>query len=114
MSAKYDLNAAAKIYGFNTFEFMPLLHRIIIEVPPKPKSTIILMDETIQRETISEHIGKVCKVGDIAFENFGTNVKPTVGDWVFFVGHAGQIFYKGESMYRLMNDEDVLAVLSGE
>lgn len=116
MAKNYDLKEAADKIGAKNIDVEPILHRVVVQVPDKSEkvgsSQILYAPDSYQdKEHLGGHIGKIVSIGEIAFQDFQTNRIPQIGDLVFYKRYSGQEFWKGETMYRIMNDEDVLGVV---
>lgn len=94
-----------------------------IEIPEMTEGGIALPDEHIKAQQYLRYAGTVLAMGDLCysdpkFADSDGRIKPwcTVGDIVTFGRHAGQpviVKQDGEpNQYRLMNDDEIMAVIS--
>lgn len=92
-------------------------HHILIcpdEVAEKTKGGIILAQETRQQEQRAATQGVIINIGPTAWVDFGDG-EPWAkeGDYVSFAKFAGiEIVGKNGQRYILLNDQDILAVLT--
>lgn len=107
-------------------KLVPILHRILV----KPKQLaeanetyrkmselgLVIPDVTdVKREQQAVEIGTVLAIGDTAFTgNFETETKPKVGDIVFFAKYAGKEVLVDKEKQLLLNDEDIVAIVTGD
>ncbi len=80
----------------------------------KTKGGIILANETLDREKIATVVGYVVELGPDAYND--TNKFPDgpwcdKGDWVIFGRYAGARFKIDGGDMRLLNDDEILAVI---
>jgi len=93
----------------------PMLWRVLV-IPLTPKTVtdggILLTSETQQNQKMINYIGKVAKVGSMAYQSHNTKGEsdpPKVGDYVIFGRYAGvRIEYKGVPMV-IVADDDIIA-----
>ena len=91
--------------------------RILILTYTLPESTkggVILSDETRTREQLATNVGYVVSLGPDAYAD--TNKFPDgawckKGDWVMFGRYAGSRFKIDGAEPRLLNDDEILAVI---
>jgi len=107
------------------------LHQSVIDTIPKPtgwriailpyrgaektKGGIVLAEETQRKTQLATVCGYVLKVGDLAYadENkFFTGPWCKEGDWVVFGRYAGARIPIDGGEIRLLNDDEVLAVIN--
>ena len=106
---------------------VPLLHRIIVkqhkltEVSKEYKRAeaigIIIPDhEDNKRAQAGVDKGVVVAIGPTAYRDFNVDVPIKVGDTVAFARFSGKVIAdpKDEEEYVALNDEDIVAILSGE
>lgn len=102
---------------------IPAGYRVLVEQDPLEKTTeagiVIVSDEKLEKANINK--GTLVAIGSTAWEAFGPNNtgRPwaTVGDRVIFARYAGKAVDDPEEPYkeyRIMNDEDIVAVITGE
>lgn len=105
----------------------PLLHRIIVK-QHKLKDThkeyrraealgiVIPEHEDTKRAQAGVDKGIVMSIGPTAYRDFNTDVPIKVGDTVAFARFSGKVIVdpKDEEEYVALNDEDVVAILTGE
>ena len=83
-------------------------------LPESTKGGVILSDETRTREQLATNIGYVVSLGPDAYAD--TNKFPDgawckKGDWVLFGRYAGSRFKIDGAEPRLLNDDEILAVI---
>lgn len=94
----------------------PAGYRILI-YPLKPKETtaggIIKVTDTLEREADVVMGALVLQLGPEAYSDSDKFKKPwcTVGDWVMVSRHAGIRIKAGDEILRIINDDEVIAVL---
>jgi co-chaperonin GroES (HSP10) len=99
-------------------DIVPTGHHVLVEVQKVEKKTaggIIIPDDRVERDQCSANKGKVIALGPNAFRDFGGNPWCKIGDTVIFPKYSG-LEYKSESkedetLYRILNDEDIKSVL---
>jgi co-chaperonin GroES (HSP10) len=96
-------------------------HRVLIKPDPvrekRTTSGLIIADIDGQRARQAAGVtGTVVEVGDTCWKEFGGDPWCRVGDRVLYAKYAGVSVEdnQGEQAYVLLNDEDILAVISGE
>lgn len=96
-------------------EYDPVGAMILIEmdqVDEKTESGLIIKPEiTIDKDEVLETRGTVRKVGKSAWEEY-PEPWAKVGDKVLVRRNAGQMFRSGDKVFRIMLDENVMAVLN--
>lgn len=100
----------------------PVGHRLLVKVDEANLETDwgfeIVSDKKL--ENAYQIIGTLVAIGDQAWKAFGPNFTgepwAKVGDRVMFAEYAGKtvIDPETEEMYKLMNDEDITAIVEGE
>jgi len=91
-------------------------------IPPKvSKGGIELPDEVHERERVATNVGLVMAVGPLAYKDinkFGGDITETQPkawckekDWILFGKYAGSRFGIDGGELRLLNDDEVLAVI---
>lgn len=93
----------------------PAGHRVLIQpevVEEKTAGGIILAQTTKERDQQATMRGTIVSVGENAWKAFDDG-KPwaSVGDKVIFRKYAGEVIKDGDTEYRVVNDEDILAVI---
>lgn len=94
---------------------VPAGHRVLIKpeiVEEKTSTGIYLPQTTKDREQQATMRGEVVEVGENAWKAFDDG-RPwaKVGDRVVFRKYAGEKIPEGDTEYRVVNDEDVLAII---
>lgn len=93
----------------------PAGHRVLIlpdVVEEKTAGGIIIAATTQQREQQATMRGTVIKLGINAWKAFDDGTAwADKGDKVIFRKYAGEIVKDGDTEYRVINDEDVIAVI---
>ena len=82
---------------------------------PKEKNGIIYADETIERSNLATNTGYVVSLGPDAYKDenkFPDGPWCKKGDWVLFGRYAGSRFKIQGAEPRLLNDDEVLAVIT--
>ena len=105
----------------------PLLHRILIkqlsledtskEYRKAQEIGIIIPEhEDNRRAKAGVDKGTVVAIGPTAYRDFNTDVPIKVGDVIAFAKFSGKIIVDpaDEEEYVALNDEDVVAILTGE
>jgi len=99
--------------------FKAIGYRVIVETKKSRKQTeggIDLPEISQEREAYATARGVITDVGKDAWVGFDDNEPwAYIGDNVIFSKHAGVIVYSEDgTMYRIMNDKDILAVDFGD
>ena len=97
-------------------------HRILVEKDPLEEETeggiVLVLDEKLEKA--NQMVGTLVGVGQSAWKAFGLNFDgepwAKVGDRIMFSRFAGKHIDDPETgkEYTIMNDEDVVAVVTGE
>lgn len=90
----------------------PVGTRVLIKVDAVEQKTeggIILTADTADRETACVASGVVEAIGDEAFKGYD-GAWFGVGDRVYFLKHAGDIYKINDVDYRIINDVDVTLI----
>tara|TARA_R100000697_G_scaffold33877_1_gene45460 strand:- start:736 stop:1143 length:408 start_codon:yes stop_codon:yes gene_type:complete len=85
-----------------------------LKLDNKTKSGIHLTDETVQESQLTTNICKVLKVGPDAYkdkEKFPTGPWCEVDDWVLITRYAGSRIKIDGGELRIINDDEILAVI---
>lgn len=99
--------------------YKPLGRRILLkplEVEEKTSGGIFLPDSVTDKESAMVQDADIIAMGDLAFmyECGGKMVeypdKPKAGDRVRIIKYVGDVFVADGEKYRIVNDDDVLAV----
>jgi co-chaperonin GroES (HSP10) len=106
---------------------VPLLHRIVVkqqrlnEVHKEYKRAeamgiIIPEHEETKRAQAGVDKGVVVAIGPTAYRDFNTDIPIKVGDVVAFARFSGKTIVdpKDDEEYVALNDEDLVAILTGE
>lgn len=78
------------------------------------KGGILLADETVERNRLSTNVGYVVNLGPDAYKDpvkFPEGPWCKEGDWVLFGRYAGSRFKIDGAEPRLLNDDEILAVI---
>ena len=78
------------------------------------KGGVLLADETVERNRLSTNIGYVVNLGPDAYKDpvkFPEGPWCKEGDWVLFGRYAGSRFKIDGAEPRLLNDDEILAVI---
>lgn len=97
---------------------LPAGHRVLVKpdvVETTTKSGIVIKLENKDRADEAQVTGTIVEVGPQAWKDFSDGAAwAKVGDRVLFAKFGGyQITIKGEK-YRVMNDEDITAIIEEE
>lgn len=95
----------------------PAGHRVLLRpdsVEEKTAGGIILASSTRERDQQATMRGEVVAVGENAWKAFDDG-KPwaNVGDRVIYRKYGGEIVKDGDIEYRVVNDEDILCIVTG-
>lgn len=98
----------------NTSGILPVEFKVLIKqdvVEKKSEGGIILTETTVERNQIAQVKGTVIAIGGDAFKEW-EGIIPQVGDKVLTAQYAGvKADGKDNEEYRLINDNDITAVL---
>lgn len=99
--------------AMNQSGIYPLEDRVLVR-PDRAETRsgggIVFTDEAIDKEQMAQVNGVVIAAGPQAFS--GWDVAPRIGAKVYFAKYAG-VYIHGDGekdSYRLMNDDDILAI----
>lgn len=97
-------------------EIEPAGHRVLVlpdKIKEKTDGGLFIPEQTRDREQKAAQMGTVIAVGVQAWEGFGSGEPwAAVGDRVFFARYGGvEVDASDGRKLRLMNDEDILAVI---
>jgi len=94
----------------------PILHRVIVTPDPFEEVTSggIVLAIDPKKERLAVESGTIVSVGDTAFSgDFKTENPPKVGDRVYYAKYAGKVIKDTDKVeYLILNDEDVIAVIT--
>lgn len=93
-------------------------NRVLILPDPIPEKTsggIFRPDTTVEHEKYHVVMGTIKAIGDYAWQGFFDS-KPwaKVGDRVVYAKYGGMIVEDNKIQYRLLNDEDIMAIVEDE
>jgi co-chaperonin GroES (HSP10) len=84
-------------------------------VPRESKGGIALPDDTVERDEMAQIFARVVLLGPNCWYDEGGVKRAKVGDRVMIAKFAGQLVTGGDGKrYRVINDKDVLCVITGE
>lgn len=96
----------------------PAGHRVIVkpdEIEEVSKGGIVLATTNKDRQQDAQVSGKLVAVGPNAWKAFDDGTPwATAGDRVMHASYAGIAIKINGEMYRIMNDEDITAIISEE
>lgn len=100
----------------------PAGHRVLILVEIETedekalrKAGLVMAESTKQRHQLANMAGEVVAIGKTAWVDFKTDPWCKEGDRVMFSKYSGVILRgKDGNQYRMVNDEDVIAILDPE
>lgn len=102
---------------FDVIGIDPKGFRVLIkpmEVENKTAGGIVLATETIKKDETQQIRGQVIAVGPDCFSD-KRSVYCESGDYVLFARYAGLTYTGADGeLYRIINDEDVVAVLNSD
>lgn len=81
----------------------------------KSKGGIVLADQTIERQQLTTTCGYVLKLGPLAYADeakFPHGAWCKEGDWIIFGRYAGARMNIDGGEIRILNDDEILAVIS--
>lgn len=98
----------------------PCGHRVLIKPLPTDDMTkggIYIPPTEKEKQQRDQQRGTIVDVGKTAWKAFDRddpNWEPwaKVGDLVMFSRYGGKTVYDGETEYRILNDEDIVAIVS--
>jgi len=94
---------------------IPAGHRVIVQpddVNEKTESGIIIAHENKNRTENAQISGVIKEIGPSAWKDFsGGEPWASVGDRVLFASNAGYVITCEDIKYRVMNDEDITAII---
>lgn len=106
---------------------VPLLHRIIVKQQKLSEAhkeyrraeaigLVIPEHEDNKRAQAGVDKGVVVAIGPTAYQDFKTDVPIKIGDMVAFARFSGKAMVdpKDDEEYVALNDEDIVAILTGE
>lgn len=96
----------------------PVLHRIILkldDVESKTESGIIIPEEVTKKERKAVEVGTVVAIGSTCFKDYGAEDVVKVGDRVVIAKYSGkEVRDIDETVFVVVNDEDIICILRGE
>lgn len=94
----------------------PCGHRVLVKPIPtetKTASGIVLPDSVKQKDQRDQQKGHIVDIGLTAWKGFDEgNPWAVIGDLVLFSRYGGKSIFEGETEYRILNDEDIVAIVS--
>jgi co-chaperonin GroES (HSP10) len=95
---------------------VPAGHRVLVkidEVEEVTKGGIIITKGTAQQQEEAGIFGTLVAVGESAWKDFGGRAWACVGDRVMIAKYGGFIAQEpgDDNKYRILNDEDIVAVI---
>ena len=108
------------------YQIVPCGHRVLIkqdvvlekdEVYNRAKKSgiIVAKNDDLRREQMGVDSGVVLDVGQTAFKDYGGDDWCKKGDRIAFAKHTGKVFRNPDNeddIYIVLNDEDIIAILS--
>lgn len=97
----------------------PCGHRVVVKLKKVEETTesgiVIATSTNLKREQYGVEEAYVTQIGKTAFLAFDDG-KPwcKIGDLVAITKYSGKDYEDGDDIYRIINDEDVMAVLEDE
>ena len=89
---------------------------LIVKPDPVAEKTNggLYLPQTVRENQQQQAImGTVIRIGDEAWEKFSSeSFTPNVGDRILFAKYAGQVLELDGEEYRILNDQDVLGVVT--
>ena len=100
----------------------PCGHRVLVKPLPaesKTASGIVLPASVMEKGQRDQQKGYVIDVGKTAWKAFDRDDPDwepwaKIGDLVLFARYGGKTVYDGETEYRILMDEDIVAIVSEE
>lgn len=98
----------------------PAGHRVLVKPDPleeKTKNGIILAHDNKERKEAAQATGTILAIGPTAWKDFSDGTPwAEVGDRIWFARHGGALIEDPDSgeKYRLLNDEEIAAVMETE
>jgi chaperonin GroES len=93
-------------------------HRVLVKPSSVEKTTasgIIIADTTHEKNQRDQQKGTVIQIGPNAWKAFdGGEPWCDVGDLVLFSRYGGKIVKDGNEEFRILEDEDIVAIISEE
>jgi len=101
-----------------SFPIKPCGHRVIIKPDPLEEKTeggILIAYQDKKRQESGQHTGVIVAIGPTAWKDFSDGDPwASIGDHIYFAKYGGYELEVAGEKYRVMNDEDVTAIISGE
>jgi chaperonin GroES len=102
----------------NSSGVIPLDMRVVVkpdDAETVTKGGIIIPDTVAERKGMAGVNGVLIAAGDNAWEEAKNRapgfVAPKVGERIMFAKYGGVEFKRGDEMFRIMNDEDIIGRL---
>jgi co-chaperonin GroES (HSP10) len=103
----------------------PIIHRILIKPDNIEDSDDVVRSARAaglevkldKREQAAIELGTVLDIGSTCYREFGTTPEEQgiqIGTRVFFAKYAGKSVKDGENKFLIMNDEDIMGVITNE
>lgn len=93
---------------------LPLWQKVLVDVDRVGETTnsglLTKHPDTVEREQMTEIKGTLAAIGDGSFSVWAGH-KPRVGDRVIFAKFAGHYLTEDDRIQRLMNDDDIVAII---
>lgn len=93
-------------------------HRVLVKPASVEKTTasgIIIADTTHEKNQRDQQKGTVIQIGPNAWKAFDDGSPwAAVGDLVLFSRYGGKIVKDGNEEFRILEDEDIVAIISDE
>lgn len=101
----------------------PILHRVLVKPDNIEDADDVVRSaraaglavQLDKREQAAIEVGTVVLIGSTCYKEFGTTADEqgvVVGAKVFFAKYAGKSMKEGEDRYLMINDEDILGVIT--
>lgn len=101
-----------------SFPIKPAGHRVVIKPDPleeKSAGGIVIAHQDKARKESGQHVGVIIAIGPTAWKAFDDGEPwAKVGDRIYFAKYGGYEIEVAGEKYRVMNDEDVTAIIVGE
>ena len=108
------------MHNIKDLPITPTGYRVLIkpiELQEQTQGGVFLPDDYLDKEEMAHMIGQVVETGPDAYGDegrFPSGPWCQLNDWIVFAKYSGKTFeYEGVE-YRLLNDDQVLAVVHGD
>ena len=83
------------------------------EIEETTKGGIILIDSIRDTQAYAAAIAQVIEIGEDAYRDFDKFTTPwvSVGDWIMIGKFAGHSFKEDGEEFRILNDDEVIAII---